>query len=92
MNYAFTAAARDRANALWQVAGEAWARRIFTEGAEWARDHLARQEVTDAEVEAALNAHMNAATGGRDLPLDAYGALDIEAMRAALTAAKGARA
>lgn len=54
-------------------------------------EHDDPQEPTDAEVEAALNAHMNVATGNRDIPLDHYAELDIEAMRAALAAARTAR-
>ena len=65
----------------------------FTSGAEWARTHLAAQEVTDAEVLAALNAHgvvmspkMHPAPS-----LDYWGDKSAEAMRAALSAARAAR-
>lgn len=60
----------------------------------WARDHLARQEATDAEVLAALNAQgvivspkMHPAPN-----LGYWGERPKEAMRAAIAAAKEARA
>lgn len=61
--------------------------------AEWARDHLARQEVTDAEVIAALGAaNRTTLTGQRfDAPLAFYADNVVEAMRAALNAAYAAR-
>lgn len=54
----------------------------FLAGAEWSRDHLAAQEPTDSEVEAAILAYDDVAVGlGSDY---APGA----AIRAALTAAR----
>ena len=77
-NEDFTTAARakaERADGMDQ-----WDRDCFLSGAEWARTHLAAQEPTDAEVEAAkavLDAHEYA-----DEP---------QAIRDALTAAREAR-
>ena len=65
----------------------------FTSGAEWARTHLAAQEVTDAEVIAALGAaNRTTLTGQRfDAPLSFYSDATVKAMRAALSAARAAR-
>src|SRR5699024_1502852 len=63
-------------------------------GAEWARDHLAQQEPTDAEVLAALNADYAIRFGPSNLPADSlepYGDEAVRIMRAALVAAKEAR-
>lgn len=49
---AFTTAARAAAERDWGTTVRAQ-RPAFIAGAEWARDHLAEQEPTDAEVEAA---------------------------------------
>lgn len=68
-------------------------RGAFISGAEWARDHLAAQGPTEAEVLAALNAH-GVAVSPKMHPapsLDYWGERPAEAMRAALTAAKEAR-
>ena len=65
----------------------------FRAGAEWARDHLAAQEPTDAEVLAALNAQ-GVVVSPKMHPapsLDYWGDKPAEAMRAALTAARAAR-
>ena len=68
-------------------------RGAFVAGAEWARAHLAAQEPTDAEVRAALGAANRAAlTGSRfDLPLSFYPDNVVDAIRAALSAARAAR-
>ena len=68
-------------------------RRGFVAGAAWARDHLAQQEPTDAEVLAALNAQ-GVVVSPKMHPapsLDYWGDKPAEAMRAALTAARAAR-
>lgn len=68
-------------------------RRGFVAGAAWARDRLAQQEPTDAEVLAALNAQ-GVVVSPRMHPapsLDYWGDKPAEAMRAALTAARAAR-
>ena len=65
----------------------------FEEGAEWARTRLAAQEPTDAEVLAALNAQ-GIVVSPRMHPapsLDYWGDKPVEAMRAALSAARAAR-
>ena len=75
-------------------ASNAISRRDFRDGAEWARDHLAAQEPTDAEVLAALNADYALRFGPSNLPADSlepYGDKHVQIMRAALVAAKGAR-
>lgn len=59
----------------------------FTSGAEWARTHLAAQEPTDAEVEAAARA-LHEDMGGLPEELDQ---MHIDAARAALSAARAAR-
>ena len=58
-----------------------------------ARDHLAAQEPTDAEVIAALGAaNRTTLTGQRfDAPLSFYSDATVKAMRAALSAARTAR-
>ena len=69
-------------------------RRGFVAGAAWARDRLAQQEPTDAEVLAALNADYAIRFGPRNFPADSlepYGDEAVRIMRAALTAAKEAR-
>ena len=68
-------------------------RRGFVAGAAWARDRLAQQEPTDAEVLAALNAQ-GVVVSPKMHPapsLDYWGDKPAEAMRAALTAARAAR-
>ena len=68
-------------------------RRGFVAGAAWARDRLAAQEPTDAEVLAALNAQ-GVVVSPKMHPapsLDYWGDKPAEAMRAALTAARAAR-
>lgn len=64
----------------------------FMAGAEWARERLAEQEVTDAEVIAALGAaNRTTLTGSRfDAPLSFYSDATVKAMRAALSAARKA--
>jgi len=67
---------------------------IFLMGANWARDHLASQAPTDAEVLAALNADYALRFGPRNLPADSlepYGDEAVRIMRAALSAARAAR-
>ena len=59
-------------------------RSAFESGAEWA----ARQEPTDAEVRAALNAHDPTVSTPN---LSHYAPSRVEAMRAALSAARAAR-
>ena len=69
-------------------------RRGFVAGAAWARDRLAQQEPTDAEVLAALNADYALRFGPRNLPADSlepYGDETVRIMRAALSAARAAR-
>lgn len=64
-------------------------RGAFLAGAEWARDHLAAQDPTDAEVLAALNLHE--CVFWRDEPetdLAAFVGDSVPAMRAALMAAR----
>ncbi|MGO1349696.1 MAG: hypothetical protein ACTMIL_12730 [Brevibacterium aurantiacum] len=64
----------------------------YMDAATWARDHLARQEVTDAEVLAALNAYEWVSWGDEpESELSAFVGDRVPAMRAALTAAKEAR-
>ena len=66
-------------------------RMVVDEFAEWARDHLAAQEPTDAEVLAALNADYAIRFGPRNFPADSlepYGDEAVRIMRAALTAAR----
>lgn len=68
-------------------------RRVFMDGAEWARDHLATQEPTDTEVEAAAVA---LAVEGDDLgewdSLSTYAqATYLRDARAALSAARATR-
>lgn len=63
-------------------------------GSAWARDHLAAQEPTDAEVLAALNADYAIRFGPRNFPADSlepYGDEAVRIMRAALMAAREAR-
>ena len=63
----------------------------FLAGAYWARDHLASQTPTDAEVLAALNADYAIRFGPRNLPADSlepYGDEAVRIMRAALSAAR----
>ena len=70
------------------------AQQAFRNGAEWARDHLAQQEPTDAEVLAALNADYALRFGPSNRPADSlepYGDEHVQIMRAALVAAKEAR-
>ena len=65
----------------------------FRQGAEWARTHLAAQEPTGAEVLAALNAQ-GVVVSPKMHPapsLDYWGDKPVEAMRAALSAARAAR-
>lgn len=69
----------------------------FDLGAQWARDHLARQEATDAEARAATDAVRELLTGqtARPLGMGYQEFATVKASRiarAALTAAKGARA
>ena len=69
-------------------------RRAHIAGWKAARDHLAAQEPTDAEVLAALNADYAIRFGPRNLPADSlepYGDEAVRIMRAALTAAQEAR-
>lgn len=65
-------------------------RRKFDAASQWARDYLAAQEPTDAEVLAALNAQgVVVSPKMRPAPsLDYWGDKPAEAMRAALTAAR----
>lgn len=90
----FETAARKEAKRRWefiqfdsyvQAAEENGKIHGFEKGAEWARDHLAAQEPTDAEVLAALNAHDPAVSTPN---LGHYAPSHVEAMRAALTAAR----
>ena len=63
----------------------------FLAGAYWARDHLASQPPTGAEVLAALNADYAIRFGPRNLPADSlepYGDEAVRIMRAALSAAR----
>ncbi|RCS81837.1 hypothetical protein [Brachybacterium alimentarium] len=104
MTDAFTTAARaegqSRIAAMLESAGasadiRAWFPAGFEKGAEWARDHLAAQEPTDAEVEAADRGRVE--HNIRRKLTDAEWAatrssIEHESMRAALTAAKEARA
>ena len=60
----------------------------FMRGAGWARTYLAAQEPTDAEVLAALNAHDPTVSTPN---LSHYAPSHVEAMRAALSAARAAR-
>lgn len=91
---AFTTAARAHASEQWLMQDQ---REASEEGAEWARDYLARQEATDAEVEAAAKAlyaeDINASTSPDAWPAwesddNAARSLYRENARAALTAAK----
>lgn len=78
----FTEAAAEEANARYGTAGN---REVWMEAAEWARDHLAEQEPTLAEVTAAIHAYDSVVEGlGGDY---APGT----AIRAALFAARKAR-
>ena len=58
---------------------------------EWARDHLAAQEPSDAEVLAALNASMDP-HGPPEPHLGRYAPRDVDEMRRAIAAALSARA
>ena len=68
-------------------------RKGFLAGAEWARAYLAAQEVTDAEVIAALGAANRTTLAGSrfDAPLSFYSDAVVKAMRAALSAARTTR-
>ena len=81
----FTTAAREESERMWPGVGRGQSRADldramrggFQVGAEWARDHLAAQEPTDAEVEAAAV-----------VIWESYDLLDRAAIRDALTAAR----
>ncbi|MGP5050204.1 hypothetical protein ACTXI9_01720 [Brachybacterium alimentarium] len=99
---AFTTAARaegqSRIAAMVESAGasadiRAWFPVGFEKGAEWARDHLAAQEPTDAEVEAAANAILALVPGETEETAHMDDIDDAwDHARAALTAARKARA
>ena len=86
----FTDAARAEAERRFDFLSDA---SCFEQGAEWARTHLTAQEPTGAEVLAALNAQ-GVAVYPKMHPapsLDYWGDKPVEAMRAALSAARAAR-
>lgn len=62
--------------------------RLLVDMAEWARDHLAAQEPTEAEVVAVLDVKYGGPVGPHDEPYDAE---EMAEARAALTAAREAR-
>lgn len=86
----FTEAAYAESRQQWPMRSQCSA---FESGARWARRYLAAQEVTDAEVLAALNAQgVVVSPKMRPAPsLDYWGDKPVEAMRAALSAARAAR-
>lgn len=100
---AFTTAARAEAERfLWSLPDDHPAKPLANDGfmqtharvvaglmAEWARDHLAAQEPTDAECVAVLNVKYGGTVGPHDEPYDAE---EMAEARAALTAARKARA
>lgn len=92
----YTTAARAEAHKFWADTlndNTVGIRDLGEHIARWARDYLAEQEPTDAEVLAALNADY-AVRHPHSEPadtLDDYGDWTVDIMRAALRAARGVR-